>query len=41
MPNRMIHTYYYLNYKQMLYDEKHPKEAEARATAEALSGGFL
>ena len=40
LPNRLIHTYYYLNYKQMLYDEKHPEEAKNRATAEILSGGL-
>lgn len=37
MPNRYVHTLYYEMYKKVMYDQDHPKEAEASALGEALS----
>lgn len=37
MPNRYVHSMYYDVYKQAIYDQAHPKEAQDRALGEGLS----
>ena len=37
LPNYIVHTLWYMWYGQLMYDKKHPKEAEGRAMGEALS----
>ena len=36
MPNRVIHTWYYENWKKIKWEEEHPKEASAIAQGEAM-----
>jgi len=38
LPNYIVHSYYKEWYLQLMYDKKHPKEAEQRAMGEALGG---
>ena len=37
LPNRYIHSYWKMAYDQMIWDEKHPKEAQSRMMGEALA----
>lgn len=40
MPNRYIHSMYYMAYQQNVWDKQHPQEAEQRMMGEALSSAL-